>query len=40
MILDEARKLRALIEQMAESLDDETAEQNPNVFPNWEVGVE
>jgi hypothetical protein len=39
-ILDEAKKLRALIEQMAENLDDETAEQNPNVFPNWEVGVE
>lgn len=39
-ILDEARKLRSLIESMAENLDDETAEQNPNVFPNWEVGVE
>ena len=39
-ILDEARKYRTLIEKMAESLDDETAEQNPNVFPNWEVGVE
>ena len=39
-ILDEAKKLRALIEQMAESLDDEDAEQNPNVFPKWEIGVE
>ena len=39
-ILDEAKKLRALIEQMAESLDDEDAEKNPNVFPKWEIGVE
>lgn len=39
-ILEEARKLRNLIEQMAESLDDETAEQNPNVFPKWEVNRE
>lgn len=39
-ILDEARKLRNLIESMAENLDDETAEQNPNVFPLWAVGVE
>ena len=36
-ILDEARKLRSLIEMMAESLDDETAEENVNVFPSWEV---
>ena len=39
-ILDEARKLRNLIESMAESLDDEAAEQNPNVFPLWAVGIE
>ena len=39
-ILDEAKKLRALIEQMAENLDDEEAEKNPNVFPKWEIGVE
>lgn len=40
MILDEAKKYRKLIEMMAESLDDETAEQNAFVFPSWEVGVE
>lgn len=40
MIIDEAKKLRALIESMAENLDDEQAEQNPNVFPKWEIGVE
>lgn len=40
MIIREAKKLRKLIEQMAENLDDETAEDNPNVFPKWEVGVE
>ena len=39
-ILDEARRLRNLIEQMAENLDDEQAEQNPNVFPLWAIGVE
>ena len=39
-ILDEARKLRNLIESMAENLDDETAEQNAYVFPLWAVGVE
>ena len=39
-IIREAYKLRNLIEMMAESLDDETAEQNPNVFPKWEVGRE
>lgn len=39
-VIDEAIKLRNLIEQMAENLDDETAEQNPNVFPKWAVGVE
>ena len=39
-LLDEARRLRRLIESMAENLDDETAEQNTNIFPKWEVGVE
>lgn len=40
MIIEEAKKYRKLIEMMAESLDDETAEQNAFVFPSWEVGVE
>ena len=39
-IIEEAKKTRALIEKMAESLDDETAEQNAYVFPLWAVGVE
>lgn len=39
-ILDEARRLRRLIESMAENLDDETAEQNTNIFPKWEIGVQ
>ena len=39
-ILDEARHLRSLIEKMAESLDDETAENNPNVFAEWEINHE
>ena len=39
-VIDEAIKLRNLIEHMAENLDDETAEQNPNVFPKWETEVE
>lgn len=39
-VISEARKLRALIEMMAENLDDETAELNPVVFPKWAVGVE
>ncbi len=39
-ILEEARRLRQLIEAMAEeSLDDETALDNINVFPSWKVGV-
>lgn len=37
-LMSEAIKLRRLIEQMAVNLDDETAEQNANVFPKWEVG--
>lgn len=40
-IIDEAKKLRSLIEEMAQTaLDDETAEDNPNVFPLWQVGVD
>lgn len=39
-LMSEAIKLRRLIEQMAVGLDDDTAEQNVNVFPNWEIGRE
>lgn len=39
-ILEEARKFRAFIETMAESVDDETAKGHIDVFPNWKVGVE
>ena len=38
-ILEQARKLRRLIESMAVNLDDETALDNIDVFPNWAVGV-
>lgn len=38
-VIEEARKLRRLIESMAENLDDETAEENVNVFPKWQEGV-
>lgn len=37
-LIDDARRMRAFIEQMATSLDDETAEQHIDVFPSWEVG--
>jgi len=37
-LIDEARRMRSFIEQMATSLDDETAEQHIDVFPSWEVG--
>lgn len=37
-LIDEARRMRSFIEQMATSLDDETAEQHADVFPSWEVG--
>lgn len=36
-ILEEARKFRAFIETMAESVDDETAKEHIDVFPNWKV---
>ena len=36
-LIDDARRMRAFIEQMATSLDDETAEQHIDVFPRWEV---
>ena len=39
-ILEEARKFRAFIETMAESVDDETAKEHIDVFPNWKVGYE
>lgn len=38
-VIEEAKRLRRLIEMMAESLDDDTAEANVNVFPKWEVGM-
>lgn len=38
-ILEQAKKLRRLIESMAVNLDDETALDNIDVFPNWKVGV-
>lgn len=34
-----ARKLRPLIEQAVESLDDETAVQGVQLFPSWAAGV-
>jgi len=37
-LIEEARRMRSFIEQMATSLDDETAEQHIDVFPSWEVG--
>lgn len=37
-ILEKAREFRQFIEKMAESLDDETAENHTDVFPKWEVG--
>lgn len=37
-IIEQAKKLRAFIEEMATNLDDETAEQHIEVFPNWEAG--
>lgn len=39
-MIEEAKKFRKLIEMMAESLDDEIAEENAYVFPKWSVGVE
>ncbi len=39
-ILDEARKMRAYIENMSVNLDDEEALDNIDVFPLWRPGVE
>lgn len=36
-ILEKARKLRSLIEEMATNLDDDTALDNVDVFPKWRV---
>lgn len=36
-ILEQAKKMRNLIEKMAVNLDDETALDNIDVFPNWKV---
>lgn len=36
-ILEEARKFRAFIETMAESVDDDTAKEHIDVFPLWKV---
>lgn len=36
-ILEKARKLRSLIEEMATNLDDDTALDNVDVFPRWRV---
>ena len=38
-LTDLARKLRPLIEQAVESLDDETAVQGVQLFPAWAAGV-
>jgi len=38
-IIEEARKMRALIETMAEDLEDEVALDNIDVFPLWKVGM-
>ena len=37
MILEKARKLRYQIESMAEELDDESALEVPELFPNWKA---
>lgn len=36
-IIEQARKLRSLIEDMAINLDDDTALENVDVFPRWKV---
>lgn len=38
-ILEEARKMRTIIEQAAQSLDDTTALEGTALYPKWEVGV-
>ena len=38
-ILDEARKLRPIIEQAMQSVDDNTALKAVELYPHWESGV-
>lgn len=38
-VLDEARKLRSIIERSVQSLDEATALQATILYPKWEVGV-
>lgn len=38
-IIERARKLRAMIEQNAEIMSDETAQDYVELFPKWKVGV-
>lgn len=38
-ILETARKLRSIIEQAAQSLDDSTALEATELYPEWEVDV-
>lgn len=38
MIKDKAVVFRHFIEQMAKSVDDETALEHPEAFPKWEIG--
>lgn len=39
-VIERARKLRATIEGLAVNLDDSSALENKELFPNWKVGVE
>lgn len=38
-IIDRARELRSVIEQMSVTLDDSTASESPELFPAWREGV-
>lgn len=38
-IIDRARELRIVIEQMSVTLDDSTASESPELFPAWREGV-
>lgn len=38
-ILERARQLRAMIEQNAETMPDETAKDYTELFPQWKVGI-
>lgn len=37
-IIQEAKKFRAFVEQMAEALEDDVAIEHADVFPNWQSG--